>query len=215
MIRDLDEIKVGRRETPLILIGSRVAFAALFAFAAFTLIKGDWFPYSVLDVPWLVYLVLIYFSAEYVYAVFRKKDIDLTFTFPLLFAVVVFHAVSVLLDGQARFPLMNRAEHFTGYVLVTYALWVFFIQYLPQRVWRRHPYYTALLVFSVAAAVGVVNEIIELIFDMLFGAHFIGDRLDTSLDLLMNSLGSGLFLAVRLILTAAEDEKKHHNKKLD
>lgn len=212
MIRDLDDITLGRRETPLILIGSRVAFAALFIFAAFSLIRRDLFPYSILDIPWLAYLVLIYSSAEYVYAIFRKKDIDLTFAFPLLFAVVLFHCVSVLLDGQARFPLMNRAEHFTGYVLITYAIWVFFIQYLPQRVWSRHPYYTAILVFSVAAAVGVLNEIIELVFDALVAAHFIGDRLDTSLDLLMNSLGSALFLAVRLILGAAEEEKKQRSK---
>lgn len=212
MIRDLDDITLGRRETPLILVGSRLAFGALFIFALLALFIKDWFPYSVFDVPWLIYLATIYVLAEYVLAVFRKKRIDLTFAFPLLFVVILFHLVSVLLDGQTRFPLMNRAEHFTGYVLITYAIWVFFLQYLPQRVWRRHPYYTALLVFSVASALGSLNEIVEFILERVFGSQLIGDRLDTSLDILMNSLGAGLFLAVRLVLGAAEADKRRQKK---
>lgn len=212
MIRDLDDIAVGRRNTPLILVLSRVAFAALFLFALATYFIGGLFPLSTLDLPWLGYLVAIYLLAEQIYLIFRKRGIDLTFAFPLMFFVILLHMVSVWLNGQERVPLLNRAEHFTSYVLITYIIWVFFIQYLPQRVWRRHPYYTALLVFSVASAFGSLNEIVELILERVFASRLIGDRLDTSLDILMNSLGSAAFLAVRLILGAAEEEKRQRRR---
>lgn len=205
---DLDDIAVGRRGTPLILILSRTAFAAVFAAAAVSLWLPNIFRYSTLDLPWILYLILIYTAAEYVYSVFKRRGIDLTFAFPLMFFVIFLHLVSIWLDGQTRFPLVNRAEHLTSYILVTYVIWVFFLQYLPQRVWHRHPYYTALLVFSVASAFGSVNEIVELILENIFLSPLIGDRFDTSLDILMNSLGSALFLAVRLILTAEEQEKR-------
>lgn len=212
MIRDLDDIAVGRRNTPLILVLSRVAFAALFLFALATYFIDGLFPLSTLDLPWLGYLVAIYLLAEQIYLIFRERGIDLTFAFPLMFFVILLHMVSVWLNGQERVPLLNRAEHFTSYVLITYIIWVFFIQYLPQRVWRRHPYYTALLVFSVASAFGSLNEIVELILERVFASRLIGDRLDTSLDILMNSLGSAAFLAVRLILGAAEEEKRQRRR---
>lgn len=212
MIRDLDDISIGRRGTPLILVLSRLAFAVLLAVAMFSLAKPGLFPYSTLDLPWIFYLIGIYGLAEYVYAVFRERDIDLAFAFPLMFFVILLHMVSIWLDGQQRFPLMNRAEHFTSYVLVTYIVWVFFIQYLPQKVWRRHPYYTALLVFSVASAFGSLNEVFELILESIFGSQLIGDRWDTSLDILMNTLGSFVFLGARLILGAAEQDKARGRK---
>ncbi len=211
-MRNIDDITLGRKGTPLVLIISRVAFAALMIFAIVTLFVRDLFPYSTLDFPWLGYLLGIYFLAEYVRSVFWKRNIDLSFAFPLIFAVALLHLTSVWLDGQTRFPLMNRAEHFTSYVLVTYTVWVFFIHYLPQRVWRKHIYYTALLVFSVASAFGSLNEIIELALERIFSSHLIGDQLDTSLDILMNSLGSGMFLAVRLILSAAEEQKQERKR---
>lgn len=207
-MKNIDDIVVGRRETPLVLILSRVAFLILFVVAALSLYSPRFFPASTLDVPWLLYIVVIYLVAEWVYAVFTRKGIDLTFAFPLLFVVLLLHVVSIWLDGQARFPLMNRAEHFASFILITYAVWIFFLQYLPQRVWRHHPYYTALLVFSVVSALGSVNEIVEIVLERVFASRLIGDRLDTSLDILMNSLGAGMFLAVRLILGAAEKQKR-------
>lgn len=206
-MKNIDDIVVGRRKTPLLLIMSRLAFAALFGAAAATLVFPHFFPASTLDVPWLLYIIVIYLAAEWVYAVFTRKGIDLTFAFPLLFVVLLLHLVSVWLDGQTRFPLMNRAEHFASFVLITYVVWVFFLQYLPQRVWRHHPYYTALLVFSVVSAFGSINEIVEIGLERIFNSNLIGDRLDTSLDIVMNSLGSGMFLAVRLIIGAAEKQK--------
>jgi len=211
-MRNIDDIAVGSKQTPLIMIISRIAFAALFLFALATLFIKDIFPLSTLDVPWMVYLIGIYAVAEYIYGVFREREVDLAFAFPLAFFVILLHFTSIWLNGQERFPLLNRAEHFTSYVLLTYIIWVFFIQYLPQRVWRRHPYYTALLVFSVASAVGSLNEIVELILENIFGSPLIGDQWDTSLDILMNSLGSGMFLAVRLILGAAEEQKRERRK---
>lgn len=207
-MRNIDDIVVGRRKTPLILVGSRFLFAALFMIAAASLYRRELFPASTLDLPWLLYIILIYLGAEWLYASFKRKNIDLTFAFPLLFVVLSLHLVSVWLDGQTRFPLMNRAEHFASFVLITYAVWVFFLQYLPHQVWRHHPYYTALLVFSVISALGSVNEIVELALERVFASRLVGDRLDTSLDLLMNSLGAGMFLAVRLILGAAEKQKR-------
>lgn len=194
------------------MILSRAAFAVLFVFALATLYFGKPFLYSTLDFSWFIYLVAIYLAAERVYTIFRERSIDLAFAFPLMFVVILLHLTSVWLDGQTRFPLLNRAEHFTSYVLITYIIWVFFLQYLPQRVWRRHPYYTALLVFSVASAFGSLNEIVELALERVFNSVLIGDRLDTSLDILMNSLGSFMFLSVRLILGAAEKEKRERKK---
>ena len=207
-MKTLDEISVGRRGTPLLLILSRVAFAALITFAIVTLFSPEIFPYSTLDAVWLAYLFALYVVAEYVYRMLLNKGVDLTFAFPLMFAVFLLNLASVWLDGQTRFPLMNRAEHLTSYVLITYVVWIFFIQYLPQNVWRKHPYYTALLVFAVSTGLGSLNEIFELAMDTIAGTHVVGDKFDTSLDLLMNSLGAGLFLAVRLILGAAEPTLK-------
>lgn len=207
-MKTLDDISVGRRGTPLLLILSRIAFAALFAFALATLFIPEVFPYSTLDIVWVIYLFTIYVAAEFVYRAFTRRGVDLTFAFPLMFAIFLLNLASIWLDGQTRFPLMNRAEHFTSYVLVTYVVWIFFIQYLPQDVWRKHPYYTALLVFAVSTSLGSMNEIFELAMEILAGTHVIGDKFDTSLDLLMNSLGAGLFLSVRLILGAAEPTLK-------
>ena len=101
---------------------------------------------------------------------------------------------------------MNRAEHFASFVLLCYVVWIFFIKYLPHEVWHHHQYYTAILVFSITATIGVGNELVELVLDSLFKTNLIGDRFDTSIDLLMNTLGSGVFLSVRLILGTTENK---------
>ncbi|HLD25447.1 MAG TPA: hypothetical protein VJC05_00190 [Candidatus Andersenbacteria bacterium] len=188
-----------RQGTPLILIISRLLFAAYFVFAVFS-VESKLFAQSTQSYIWILYLLAIYYFMERTYVFFGNKNIDLTFAFPLLLAIYVFNLVSVSLDAQDRIPLINRAEHFISMVMLTYIVWTFFLEYLPQRVWRRHPYYTALIVFSVTSTFGVVNEIAELVFDALFSTGLIGHAMDTSLDLLMNSLGTGLFLSVRLIL---------------
>ena len=140
---------------------------------------------------------------ERIYVFFSQKNIDLAFAFPLLFAMYIFNLASVALNAQERFPLMNRAEHLLSFVLMTYIVWTFFIKYLPQQVWSEHPYYTALIVFSVTSTLGVANELAELVFDSMFQTNLIGREMDTSLDLLMNTLGVTLFLSVRLILGSA------------
>lgn len=199
-MRDIEQVYVGKRQTSLLLILSRAAFVGLFGFIIASMFQPQWFVHSTLDIPWIVYLILIYIGCEIVYSFFKKQGIDLTFAFPLLLAVFILNIVSVLLDGQNRFPLMNRAEHFASFVFLGYIVWVFFVQYLPQKVWKKHPYYTALLVFSVTAAFGSINEIIELGMDIILKSQAVGDRYDTSLDILMNSLGTGLFLGVRLVI---------------
>jgi len=83
---------------------------------------------------------------------------------------------------------------------------VFFSKYLPHHVWRDHPYYTALLAFSVTSAIGVGNELMELLFDIVFETELVGRALDTSLDLFMNSLGAASFLGLRLWLGRVESE---------
>lgn len=191
-----------KQGVPLIMVVSRCFFA--FYFAAFLVLRlrGHLDDTSA-NLPWLIYLLGIYAISEYIYASFLKKQIDLSFAFPLLLAIYILHGISLLIRGQEEVPLINRAEHFTSFILLTYIVWVFFRKYLPQDVWQQHPYYTALLVLSITSLAGVVNEVVELFLDVAFGTNNIGPGFDTPLDLLMNSLGSGLFLSVRLILSTA------------
>jgi hypothetical protein len=196
-----------KKGTPLLLIGSRILFAAYFVFAIFSL-EARLFPESNESYVWVLYLLGLYYLMERIYVFFSQKNIDLAFAFPLLFAMYAFNLASVVLNAQERFPLMNRAEHLLSFVLMTYIVWTFFIKYLPQQVWSEHPYYTSLLVFSVTSTFGVANELAELLFDSMFQTNLIGRQMDTSLDLLMNTLGITLFLSVRLILGSADLAKK-------
>jgi hypothetical protein len=149
----------------------------------------------------------MYGLAEYVYRIFKHRGIDLSFASPLLFAVFLLNFVSELLNAQVLFPDINRAEHFTSFILIAYIVWTFFTKYLPQDVWQKHPYYTSILVFSVVAALGVGNEIIELFLDIMFKTKTVGPGFDTSYDLVMNTLGSALFLCFRLIYETVNEGK--------
>lgn len=204
-MKDPSEIYT-KQGTPAILIGARIAFAVYFLFCLWA-IKSNQFPYSSLHYIWLVYLITLYLIAERLYALFMAQGIDLTFAFPVLFFTYCLNLVDLLLGGQEQLPILNRTEHFSIYILLAYIVWIFFTKYLPQEVWKEHPYYTALLVMSVTSLFGVFNEIIELFIDQMFNTKYIGNRFDTPLDLLMNTLGSGLFLSVRLILGSAEHKR--------
>lgn|GEM_PF-1720775 len=195
-----------KKGTPMLVIGSRVAFLFYFLFSLWT-IRSNHFPHSNLHFVWFIYLVTLYFVAEKLYSLFMAQGIDLTFAFPLLLFIYCLSLGGLLLGHQERLPILNRAEHFAIFILLAYIVWIFFTKYLPQEVWKDHPYYTALLVLSVTALAGVCNEIIELIIDQLFDTSYIGEHLDTPLDLLMNTLGSGIFLSVRLILGSAEHKR--------
>jgi hypothetical protein len=185
---------------PLAVAVTRIAFFGYFVFVFCALLR-NLFPSSDLSYSWLIYLMLVYYVAEQFAQRFLKKGIDLSYAYPILFAIYSLNLVSMALGAQEKLPLLNRAEHFLSFIFIAYVVWTFFLQYLPHDVWRNHRYYTALLVFSITATLGVVNEIVELGLDGLLNTRLIGtDPFDTSLDLLMNSLGSGLFLAVRLIL---------------
>lgn len=197
-MRDPSEF-VTKQGLPLIVVVSRLAFLAYFIFAIVSLL-WKLFPSSALNGVWIAYLISIYAIAEQLYFFFRTRGIDMTFAFPLIFAMYLLNLVSMLSGGQDKLPLLNRVEHFASFALIAYVIAVFFMEYLPHSVWRNHPYYTSLLVLSVCALLGVLNEVIELFFDALFRTHHVGPDKDTSLDLLMNTLGSGLLLAVRLIL---------------
>jgi len=187
---------------------SRVGFISyfLFSFWSTSPMASDWFPVSKLTMVWTLYLMAIYLCAEYLYRVFRRKGIDLSFAFPLLFAAYLLTLLSLLSGGQDTNPLINRAEHYASFVLITFVVWVFFSKYLPHHVWRDHPYYTALLALSVASTIGVGNELMELLFDSYFNTELVGRAMDTSLDLLMNTLGSVSFLGLRLLLGQVEAE---------
>ncbi|MEX1112688.1 MAG: hypothetical protein WEC84_04455 [Candidatus Andersenbacteria bacterium] len=188
-----------KRGTPLILIVSRVVLIGFFVFALLATLL-EWFPSNYLSVYWFAYLIAIYLAAEVIYYQFNQRGINLAFAFPLLFAIVLLNFFSILLEAQDRVPIINRAEHFASFVLFAYIVWIFFLKYLPQKVWRDHPYYTSLLVLSITSLAGVGNEIVELFLDKGFGTNTVGAGYDTSMDLLMNTLGSGTFLAVQLIL---------------
>lgn len=188
-----------KRGTPVMLVVTRLLFVAYFIGGAAVLFYPP-LPQSKLTLIWLVYLLLIYICVERVYGIFLRKGIDMTFAWPLILAVYMLSLVTLLLGGQEAWPTLNRAEHFTVFILVAYVVAVFFNEYLPQNVWRKHPYYTSLLILSVSALAGVMNELVELISDGLFYTTFVGPGNDTALDLLMNTLGTGLFLSVRLIV---------------
>lgn len=198
-----------KRGTPIIVVISRFAFTAYFLFALWAA-GSNFFTFSKVTIIWLLYLLTIYLIAERMYKTFKQRGLDLAFAFPLLLVIYCLHLVSLLLDGQNRLPTLNRAEHFASFVFTCYIVWIFFIKYLPQRVWHEHQHYTALLVFSVTSTLGVINELVELSLDSLFGTNLIGNKLDTPLDLLMNALGAGAFLAVRLILSSAEEANIIH-----
>lgn len=197
-MRDLAEFYT-RGGTPLIVVLARMAFAGFFTVAVWSVFSES-FPHSDLDLIWVLYLAGIYGLTEYLCRLFGQRGIDLSFSLPLLFAVYCLNLVSMLSGAQEQLPLLNRAEHFASFILVTHVVWIFFIQYLPQRVWREHRYYTALLVLAVTALAGVGNEVFELLADQLLGTTYVGLQYDTSYDLLMNLLGSGLYLATQLIL---------------
>lgn len=201
-MRDPEEIRT-KRGTSLVVIATRLFFVVFFIAEAILIARGQ---LPLTDSSWLVYLVVLYYLAERFYATFLKRGVDLSFAFPLLFAVYLLNLASLVLQAQEKLPLLNRAEHFASFIFIGYVIWVFFIQYLPQKVWRRHPYYTSVLVLSVSALLGVANEIVELFIDTIWHTKFVGAHYDTSLDILMNALGTGLFLAVRLILLTVEED---------
>ena len=190
------------KRTPRILILSRLLFFSYFVFYTLCLFRG-WFPGSVLTSYWLVYLIGVYILAEKIYDAFLKRGVDVIYAFPLVFVAYMVNFVSMLLRGQEKIPLLNRTEHFITYLLGAYIVWQFFLRYLSQSVWREHPYYTSILVLSITTTFGVANEIIELFMDINFGTHTVGARFDTSMDLLMNVLGVGLFLSIQLIIHEA------------
>lgn len=207
-MRDIDNIYT-KRGTPVIVVIFRVAFIIYFIFSFFTASSNTLIKYQI-EFVWVFYLLILYIAVEKLYTTYKQRGIDLTFALPLLFAVYCLHLVSMLLSAQDKLPLLNRAEHFASFVLIGYMVWIFFLKYLPQKVWHKHPYYTALLVLSVTSTLGVGNELVELLLDSLFNTTLIGNKLDTSLDLLMNTLGAGTFLAVRLIIGTTEDRETIH-----
>ncbi len=189
-----------RKGTPWIVVITRILFAAYFAYAAYAIYHPP-LPVTTLDVIWVLYLLVLYLLGEKLYAVFRRKNIDMSFAFPILLAMYLINLISLLLGGQEALPIMNRIEHFASFILIAYVISVFFSAYLPPTVLKEHPYYTALVILAITAFTGVGNELFELFFDVAFGTKHIGEHFDTALDLLMNTLGSGLLLGVQLLLT--------------
>lgn len=187
-----------KAKAPIIMIVSRTLFAGLFiASIVLDIVKIP--STHTLALPWIAYLAVIYISAEYIYHVFLKREIDLSYAFPLLFTIFLLNFVSELLGAQERMPDLNRAEHLTSFVFIAFIVWTFFTKYLPHDVWQKHPYYTSILVMAVVSMLGVGNEIVELFLDITFNTRIVGLGHDTSFDLVMNTLGSGLFLSFRLI----------------
>lgn len=199
------------QKTPLFLLFTRMAFAAYFA-AAFLLSIARISETSQLEFIWVVYLLALYFGAEWLYSFFMRQGIDLSYAFPILLAVYLFNITTLVSGGQEKYAVLNRIEHMASFVLITFVVWVFFTKYLPQSVWVEHPYYTALLTLAVTSLAGVLNEHFELIIDYFFGTKLVGPGRDTQLDLLMNSLGSGLFLGTRLMLGKIDDPKRKRSK---
>ncbi len=189
-------------KTPRILLVTRVLVTLYFIYYALDWHFG-WLLGDRLSIIWLAYLVCIYIIAELIYAAFKRRGVDLVYAFPILFIESQIDFASIILRSQDNIPLINRFEHFIMYVLLSYVVSQFFLRYLPQEVWNNHQYYSAILILSVTQCIGVLNEIFELYMDTNFHTTAIGPRFDTNLDLLMNFLGAGVFLCVRLILHEA------------
>lgn len=190
---------------PLIVNLSRVGFFMAIAFGIYT-IEFDTFATSELSYIWIIYALFAFYILEQMYSFFAKKKISLAYAYPAMLSVYLLNLVSVMSNAQVNYPLVNRAEHYLSFIIYTSAIWIFFLKYLPQDVWRKHPYYTSLIVFSVTSTFGILNELIELTFDFIFSSNYIGNRLDTPLDLLMNSLGIATFLGAWLILGPKREE---------
>ena len=190
---------------PRLMVISRTLFALYVVYYALDWHFG-WLLGNRLSIVWLGYLVVIYIIAELIYRAFKRRGVDLVYAFPILFIESQIDFASIIFRSQDSLNTMiiNRFEHFIMYLLVTYVVSQFFFRYLPSKVWSDHPYYTAILILSVAQTIGVMNEIFELFMDANFATHAIGPRFDTNLDLLMNFLGSSLFLCVQLILIEAK-----------
>jgi len=184
---------------PFIVNASRTVFIASVAYGVYT-IEFNVFPESQLSYIWILYGLAGFYLLEKLYDFFAKKNISLTFAYPLMLSVYALDIGSALLNIQDTYPIINRAEHYFSFIIYTSGVWIFFLKYLPQAVWRKHPYYTSILVFAVTSTIGVLNEVIELTMDLVFSSNYIGDRLDTPFDLLMNSLGIASFLGIWLIL---------------
>src|SRR3989344_7922850 len=131
---------VTSRGTPWVVIVCRGLFAAYFAYAWYAVVHPP-LPVSTLDRVCVICLLVLYAVGEKLYAVFRRKNIDMSSAFPLLLAVYLINLASLLLGGQETLPIMNRLEHFASFVLIAYVAAVFFTAFLPPRTWRDHPYY--------------------------------------------------------------------------
>jgi len=190
---------------PLIVNISRVVFFAAISFAIYT-IEFDVFQASELSYIWILYTFFVFYLLEQMYSFYAKKNISLAYAYPAMLAIYFVNLVSVMSNAQVNYPIINRAEHYLSYIIYASVVWIFFLKYLPQAVWRKHPYYTSLIVFSVTSTFGVLNELIELSFDLIFNSNYIGSRFDTPLDLLMNSLGIASFLTAWLILGARRED---------
>jgi len=124
-----------------------------------------------------------------------------SYVFFALFAYFAIYNLAYIFNIHRFSPLINRSEHFFGSILIAFVVYSFlstrsFYTDIPSQNVR------LVFLFCLTSTLGVFNEIVELFFVLAFKTKNIGPGLlDTSFDLLMNFLGAGAFVVLKILTT--------------
>ena len=149
---------------------------------------------------WVVYIFLLGLSfvvMDYT-GLINKSLSNFVLTFILVYNVA-FNLVFAF-DLYRLSPLVNRAEHFFGSILVSFVVYSFlsvrpFYNRIPDQSTKM------MFLFFLVITLGALNEVAELFMDIFFKAKNIGpDLFDTNWDILTNFIGAGVFLVITRIL---------------
>jgi hypothetical protein len=118
----------------------------------------------------------------------------------------IFFEIYVRFDGKPSLNLevfLNFLQHGIGggvaCGLITFYLYQNFKVQLP---WLKNPKVKLIGVFAIVSVLGVTNEIIELILDLMNLSQYSRDRFDTWIDLVANTIGALVAFYASLKLTS-------------
>lgn len=180
---------------PAVLIGQLLLFIWL-GIAALQSVRVFRFGERAIPKSWIFYISFCSIGIALLdHFGFLDKSLAVLVFFSL-FVYFMIYNLTFAFDLYRFSPLINRSEHFFGCILISltsyaFLLTVSFYTQIPSLAAR------IILLFCLVTTLGVLNEIVELFFDLVFKTKNIGPGLfDTNLDLLMNALGTGTFLIV-------------------
>lgn len=158
------------------------------------------FGVQALPKSWLFYWVMVFIG---MLTLERFKLISTSsgsFIYPFLLTYSVVFLSAAIFNWYKLVPNLNMFEHLAGGVLVASILNEA-LKHIGLYSSISQPLIQGLIFFGIFTALGVLNEVVELFFDMAFKTKNIGPSLwDTNVDLLMNWLGLTLFYAAKIIL---------------